>query len=337
MASRAINFSRVSVMKAAWLKEIQELLDRPDFRRWWEELNNLRDRLKQASGHLDDLLTQEHISRFRAELAQKEAIDTLYLAGEYEAAAARNLAEAAELDNRSYEAVSQFERHRIKVSELWSKLGSAENALAEARNRLENANKTPAAKREQGDIQTQVKRLEKDAKREREAYEKEAARKNRLWEEVELMWNRSLEINLTVAEKKRKGARVRTAAEKLFRAAEDNKIKTESLAAGVKQAQDDKKNLEKAIREQYDRARQQFNCLIEEDFLYWPQRENNRMVYCVPLLDDREAYNIEIKSLHLYQTERQKGVEFLEPLSLTPKGGDAGDTRLEAFFNAGRK
>ena len=111
-------------MKALWQREVQAILQRQDFVKWWESLISLESKKEQIQARHQELLAQVNLMSFKAELTQKNAIDSLYLAGEYEDSAARHLAEAAEIENKSYEAVANFEGQRIEVSDLFSKMGA---------------------------------------------------------------------------------------------------------------------------------------------------------------------------------------------------------------------
>ena len=51
---------------------------------------------------------------------------------------------------------------------------------------------------------------------------------------------------------------------------------------------------------------------------------------CVPLIDDHDNLNVEVRALQPYQIERAKGIEFIEPV---PREAEAAeDPRLAAFF-----
>mgnify|MGYP001555189428 CR=1 FL=1 len=100
------------MVKARRLPEIKELLASPERLAWWESLCQARNALADASAQYDELLTQAMLMDFRAELAQKNAIDTLYRSGEHEDAAAGLLAESTTLENQSFKAVSDFEELR---------------------------------------------------------------------------------------------------------------------------------------------------------------------------------------------------------------------------------
>src|SRR5262245_35326820 len=109
-------------MKAKSLVEIRELIASSEFRGFWDQLRTSQQTRVQASEQYDELLTQAMLMDFRAELAQKNAIDTLYRAGEAEDQASTMAAEAQDLENRSFKTISDFEEHRYQVSDLWYRL-----------------------------------------------------------------------------------------------------------------------------------------------------------------------------------------------------------------------
>src|SRR6185369_135828 len=115
----------------------------------------------------DELLAQVALMEFRAELTQKNAIDTLYRAGEHEDTAANMLFEATELENKSFKGISDFEEQRVRASELWYRLGAAEKKLEEAREQ----------KRSESDLRS----VERALKAVSDEYERENNRKTRAW------------------------------------------------------------------------------------------------------------------------------------------------------------
>ena len=58
------------------------------------------------------------------------------------------------------------------------------------------------------------------------------------------------------------------------------------------------------------------------------------MRLCVPLIDEQSHFNIQIKALKVYQIERDKGLDFIEPVPDEELNDD--DPRLNSFFLEGR-
>ena len=303
-------------MKALWLREVQAILGREDFLKWWRSLVDLEQKLAAVGSRFDELLAQVNLMDFRAEFTQKNAIDSLYLAGEYEDTAAQLLAEASEIENKSYEAVANFESQRIYVSDLFSRMGAVEHNFLNA--------------------QTERERLEKELRDATALYERENARKMSLWEEVEQMWARCLDINLGVSERRVKSKRARREAERLFKEAEQHKRSSKALQAEAAEAEQKKKEIQQAIEDLRTSARKLFGCLVGEEFLYWPRRENINEVYCVPINDHAEGFNIELRAKNIYLISRQRGVEFIEPLPPAGEVPEEEDGRIDDFFRRGQ-
>ena len=333
-------------MKALWLREVRAVLAREDFIEWWKALVGLEQELTKVRERHEEMLAQANLTEFRAELTQKNAIDTLYRAGELEDAAALMLAESAEIENKAYEAVANFESQRISVSDSYSQMGAVEHHFLSMQAEVEELKKALDQAKdsdERPDLTRQLRRKQEQLsewdRRLREAsatYERGNSRKMRLWEEVEQMWARSMDINLGVSERRARSRRARKTAEQQFKEAEQNKQTAEGLARGSEEAGRKIDELVESIEQQRAAARRLFNCIVGEEFLYWPRRENNKEVYCMPICDHRASFNIELEAQGLYLVNRQRGVEFIEPLP--PDGGatEEADQRLDDFFMANR-
>ncbi len=299
-------------MKAKQLSEVKDLLNSERFRTWYDGLGKARVRAREAVLRHEELLTQVHLMEFRAELKQKNASDTLYKAGEYEDAASSAEAEATNLENKSLELVGDFERQRGLCSELWAAMSALEQQA--------DGNKDRG--------------LEARLKRSREEYERETARKNRLWEDVEAMWNASLEKSLAYMEQQVKARRVRKESEALFSDADKSTRSASAIKAESDGTAKDREVAETALKELMGTARSSFDAYVHEEFMYWPQQENNKQVWVVPLFSDHASYNLELKACQVYQASRQRGVQFLEPVVETRQSLE--DTRLADFFTKGR-
>ena len=329
-------------MKALWLREVRAILDKHELIDWWKTLSELERQLDQLREQHIEILAQTNLVEFRAEFTQKNAIDTLYKAGELEDVAALLLAESAEIENKAYEAVANFEAQRIAASELYSQMGAVEHNFLSKQaqvNDLKNKLELSQDSEEKKELVRQLKR-QQDAQADldrklREAsanYERGNVRKMRLWEEVEQMWTRSLDINLSVSERRARSRLARKKAEELFRDAEKYKQEAERLSLTAQDTSQQIEELIKSIEQHRTAAKRLFGCLVGEEFLYWPRRENNKEVYCVPIASHKTGYNIELEARNLYMVSRQRGVEFIEPI---PSGGNTvktDDSRIDSFF-----
>lgn len=315
-------------MKAKRLSEVRALVAHPEFQDWWHQLQAARAEHRAALERYDELLSQTTLTEFRAELTQKNAIDTLYRAGESEDAAAKMLFEATGLENRSFQAIAEFEEQRYRVSELWYRLGAAEKDLEEKQEQYEKAK----AKRGDGDL----KLAEKAHRAAKDLYERESALKNRLWDQVEGIWDKSAEVGLLVTEHRAQGKKVRRQAESLFALAEQRKLKGKQLRAEAEAAAAAVDGASGQIDALLGQAKDRFGCSAGVEFLYFRQRDQ-KLAYCVALVEDSENYNIEVRPLSIYSVDRQRGVAFLEPAGAEPPPPEEGDRRFEQYFLTGRK
>jgi hypothetical protein len=310
-------------MRTRRLDELRELVASPDFHAWWRELVEARSALADAEAHRDEQLAQLTSVEFRAELAQKNAIDTLYRAGENEDAAARLLAEAEALENRSFLGVAAFEEQRYRVSELWYRLGAIESRIEQAKESKQSG--------------AQLTTLERQRRAAADEYEREAARKNQLWNEVEHLWAKSAEVSLLRSEQQVQARKVRREAESLFALAEERKKRAQALRAecdaAARAVEAAKARLE-AVR---SAAVERFGALVGTDFLFFRHPVDTRHAYAVALVEDTEHYNVEVRPLAVYSVEHRRGVGFLEPARTQAERPDEGDQRFEAYFLHGRK
>jgi len=311
------------ILKQKRLNEVRALIASADFQAWWAQLTAARTALKESEGRYEELLGQTTLTEFRAELTQKNAIDTLYRAGEHEDVAANMLFEASELENKSFKFVADFEEQRIRASDNWYRLGAAEKRLEEARDKK----RTPA----------ELATLERGVRQVADEYSSEDGRKARLWDEVERLWARCAEVSLGVAEQRALGKKVRRNAEELFGVAEERKQRTKDLKAETEAAALAVEGARARRSGLLEDAREKFGCSVGTDFLYFRHRDDPRFAWCVALLEDREGYNLEVKPLSVYQVDRTRGVAFLEPARALPLSQEEGDLRFEEYFLKGRK
>ena len=307
-------------VRSKWLHQVREVISLESFREWFEKLETLRKSVALSKNHYEELLSQVNMAEFRSELAQKNAIDTLYRASEYEDDAARMEAESTDLENNAMENLGGFENQRVKTSDLWFKLEASEHDLEQAKKNKD---------------QGKLSELSLTVRRTREEYEREASRKQRMWEEVEAMWANALEKSLLLREKRMKGRSVRKTAEKLFVEAEKQKAKALQTKEDVQNAAKKQDTVERELSDHVTQAINLFSAVVLEDFMYWQQRENDEAVWVVPLISDSGNYNMDFHACTLLQCDRNKGVEFLEPLVeqvVKDEHDLQSDRRLDDFF-----
>jgi len=334
-------------MKARRLSEVRQLVGSPELKGWWESLLQVRQAHQKAAERYDDLLGQAMLVDFRAELAQKNAIDTLYRAGELEDSAAKMAAEVQQLDNASFKTVADFEEQRIRACEVWYRACAAEKQAESLREKHEAIERragsegAPTAKKDQeaerGRIEVELKRVERSFTLLQQENERELAIKNRLWDEVERIWARSMELALLVAERRAQSAKVRSQAEVLFAQAEERKRRSRELRAEAEVAAREREAFDGKLAEALNDARARFGCAHGDEYLYFRQKESPRRAWCVALSEDDQHYNIEVKPLAIYSIDQRRGVAFLEPAVEASGSDEEGDRRFESYFLQGRK
>lgn len=310
-------------MKQKRLGELQALVASPAFEAWWAELEAARGAVQAAESKHEEHLGQTALMEFRAELAQKHAVDTLYRAGDHEDRAAAAQAEAEELENRSFRGVSEFEEQRYRTSEAWYRLGAADKKLEEARAR--------------GAGPADLEPLQRAQRSALADYEREDAQKARLWDEVEALWARSAADSLLVAEQKSLSGRVRKSAERLFEEALARKEKAKALATQGEAAARQLEAARARLSSVLEQARASFGCAVGTDFLYFRHRDDQRSAWCVALVQSVDGFNIEVRPRGLYRVDRIRGVAFLEPARAFTASAEDGDRRFEEYFLRGRK
>lgn len=334
------------MIKARRLGEIRELLGSAEFVGWWDTLSQARHQHAEVVAQYDELLTQAMLMDFRAELAQKNAIDTLYRSGEHEDAASALLAESTELENLSFKSVSDFEELRYRTSETWYRLGAAERQMDELREGIaqlgKQREKAQGGARREAEARLSAKehelRLAERSYRQLHAdYEREAAKKTRIWDEVERIWARSAEMSLTMAEKKMQARKVRREAEALFAQAEERKQRAQKLRAESEQLALVRDQAAQKVAGVLALARERFACATGDEFLYFRERDQANRAFAVSLVADSQTFNIEVKPLGVYTVDRGRGVGFVEPAVDAPLSAEEGDRRFDAFFLSGRK
>jgi hypothetical protein len=319
----------MTMMKPKHLSEIQALIASPEFQQWWAEAQKCRGQCETVKRRFDELVSEATLTELKAELSQRNAIDTLYQADACEDAAAELKLEADELENRSFRAVSDFEEERFRASEVWYRMGASEKRLEEMR----EATQKISGKKAGGELQA----AEREHRTLAEDYQREMEKKNRLWGEVEGIWARSAEVNLLVAEQHLRGKKIRREAEHLFVVAEEAKKRASQLRSEADAASAESDAAQTRLQAQLQRASELFGCAVGVDFLYFRHKDNQKMAFCVSLIDDHQNYNLEISPLTVYSVERQKGVSLLEPARETGPTAEEGDKRFDDYFFNGRK
>lgn len=278
-------------MKAKWIDDVAAIVKSKAFDAWLVRLEQSRKSLKSAEDRVDELLTQVNLLEFRAELAHRRAIDTLERSNELDDHSARLANRAAELENQSFEVVSQFEMQRARCTDLWERLGAIDVEIEEG-------------KSDSGKLTRQREKLNFD-------YEREDKRKQRLWQEVEDLWVRGIDQHLALHEKRHKARLVRQEAESLFSRYDQEAELAAQLRRDVERVQSERALRSAELQAIYEEAREQFECLLNDDFLYWSSQEDNKWVYATPLVADQTNYVVPLQLQQLYRCPVQGGVDAL--------------------------
>jgi len=306
-------------VKALRLSELREVLQGAAFAAWWADLSRANGELKHATDRRQDLLAQAELMELRSELVQRAAMDAFSDAGTAEEAQARLGADAQELENRALGLVGLHEEQRFKTSDLWYRLGGLERTLEETRD--------PAAQKQ---LARQLPALKQE-------YGVEDQRRDRLWAEVEETWARSFERSLLSHEHGDRARRIRREAERLFKEAEERRLRSRQLKGEAEAATREVASAGQRIAQLLERAAREFGCLPGERFLYWQHRDDQRLAFAVPLQDDLEGPGAEVKALTPFVVGPQRGVARLEPaLQAAAVRAEEKDRRFEEYLLGSR-
>ena len=313
-------------MKPRRLEELRDLVGSPEFQSWWTELQRTRAELDAAEEREDELRSQLALVEFRAEHTQREAIDALSLAGSADDDSARTASESNTLENQAFVAVGEFEEQRYRASDAYYHQGAAERLVEQS---AEAARAAPADTR----AAQALAQAKESLARCTAAMDHEERRKAVAWARVEALWERSTAAGLLVAEQKVRAGRIRKRAERLFAESEERKARAAELRTQATAATAARKAAERRVNALVDQARVRFDCSAGSDFLYFPQKDRPRHAFCVPLVEDRKSYNLEVEALALYMVDHQRGISFLEPAGTgSAPSAEESDRRFEEFL-----
>jgi hypothetical protein len=332
-------------MKAKWVHEIEGLVRSPEFGEWYQEFIELTNGFKKVKLAREDLLAQASMMHARADFGQQCADEKLFAAGECEDSGAAAHAEFAEIENNSFEALSAYEVQRQKASDTWMELDRHDASIEDMRQEASELIAGIEAGKKQGDgdsgsaalgdrlerIEAAIEARSQDVEEVRTRYDRDTQRKLDLWDEVEASWSRAFQANLGRSEYAYQSRRLRGEAEAQFVRAAQERKRVDELEVEAHQLDGKLVEYKDEIGMHIKEGRSRFECTIVEEFLYWPKQSEVRMVLCVPLVDDRDYLNIQVQALSIYQLDRAKGLDFIEPVAeSTETAGE--DPRLTAFF-----
>jgi hypothetical protein len=327
-------------MRAVRLSELRELLQGPAFAAWWADLTKATTELKEAGDRHQEQIAQAQLMELRSELVQRTAMDAFSDGGLAEEAQAHAAVEAQELENRALTLVGQYEEQRFRSSDLWYRRGGAERSLEQAREAVEAAGRdgSPAAKSRRTQAEAALRAVEKELGTLSTDYAAEDQKRSRLWAEVEAAWAQSFERSLLAQEHGDRSRRIRREAERLFKEAEERRLRAKQLRSDADLADRERSGAAQRRAQLLERARQEFGCLPGDRFLSWRDRDDKRAAFVVSLVDDAEGYNVEVKALSVFTVGPQRGIAFLEPAreGLAPTA-EEGDRRFEEYLLGPRR
>ena len=278
-------------MKAMWLDEVTALVGSEEFADWFKRLELARQNNRLAKEKHEELLTQTNLLEFRAELAYRRAIDTLEEANRLADLCAELANESAELENASFEVVSQYELQRERCTKKWEQIGGFEV-------RADQGDKGAASK---------LTKL-------RAEYEEQGQEKQRLWSEVERLWINSIHCNLSLSERQIKASFVRDEAESLFLVHEEERQLALEQKAKAHRMAVERDTAQHELEAVNIEASTLFNSLVSDTFLFWISREDNKFVYAVSLIYNSESYAMPVGPGQVFRCSALKGIDELELL-----------------------
>ena len=335
-------------MQAKWHHELRDLIRSESFMNWYRQYNILRESSKITALRLVDLRAQASLLALKAENTQHNADDCVYRAGEYEDLALMAQADFAEIENTSFEQLSQFETERRRATDSWQASDNADKQVEDLRQNLNDLRtRAEAARRVRSpegmseaeridmrarELETTLERTIRDATEARTRLNTMQGNKERMWVGVEQSWSRAFRANMARAEYMYLARRARTEAEEQFARAAAERRSIDHLVDEAKVAEQQMLALKLEYKAHLERGREQFGCVIIDEFMYWPQQEKVSGAWTVPLVDERRHLNLQVAALQLYQLERGTGLDAVEPWASEVEGNEP-DARLDAFFS----
>ena len=315
--------------------EVAALLSSHDFASWYERYRTWwRQRCSYRFNQADPLYMG------------------MVLVGDYEGRAAQAATEFAHADG-SFADLSAFEAQRQKATATHVELTGLESELEDVRRRASEVSRHHAAARKRQGAGTagdraEVWHLEAESMRLRQQIDglvghigvlrRKLVEENReredLWQRVQHRWENAYRSRLRTTELAYLGRRLRASVEApqpVPRPEPGGALGKEAGDPETRSVELSEEHFQQVLAELAQEVEGAFGCVLVEEFLYWEQEAGHERVWCVPLVDEEEHLNVQIKALNVYVIGLDRGVDFLEPLPLEREGTDA--ARLGAFFS----
>ena len=296
---------------------IEVLLETEQFKSWFAELSGLQHRLELIEAAIERIGESGAEASFRCTYWQETAEEALLRSADLRNTCQNLRSEIAKVENEAFRHLAAFEEARDSVTALWEKITAIEH-------RCDDHPAEATRVRARARYRAELKRL-------RAEYAAENERKEALWHSEEALWLKVAERTLMVPELEVRANRLEGRYAQLMHRVEDLRAREADLAEELTDEREELAEVHKQIAKLRVAARGSFSCLCHEDFLYWPSGDDTRLALVVALVANTSDYNIEVKSGHMYQCDTEKGVRYLEPVSLGHSVAEE-DERLNRFF-----
>ncbi len=296
---------------------IEVLLETEQFKSWFAELSGLQHRLELVEAAIEKASEKSAEASFRSTYWQETAEEALLRSADLRNTCQNLRSEIARLENEAFRHLAAFEAARDSVTGLWEKITAIEH-------RCDDHPAEASRVRARARYRDELKKL-------RAEYAKENERKEALWHAEEAVWVKVAERTLMVPELEVRAKRLELRYTSLMHRVEELQEGEKELAVELADEREELGEVHKQIAKLRVAARSSFSCLCHEDFLYWPSGDDTRLALVVSLVANRSDYNIEVKSGQIYQCDIDKGVRYLEPVSMGTATVEE-DERLNRFF-----
>lgn len=296
---------------------IEVLLETQQFKSWFAELSGLYHRLQLLEVAIERAGEACSEAVFRCDYWREIAEEALLRSADLRNTCQNLRSEIARLENRAFEQLAAFEVARELATALWERITAIEHRCDD---HPAEASRVRAKARFRGEL-----------KKLRTEYAAANEQKEALWHAEETLWLKVAERTLMIPELEVRANRLESRYGVLMHRVEELESRASSLNGELADERDDLSEVQKQIARLRAAARASFSCLCHEDFLYWPSGDDSRLVLVVALSGNTKDYNIEVRSGQMYQCDTEKGVRYLEPLSVG-SGEVERDERLIRFF-----
>jgi chromosome segregation ATPase len=296
---------------------IEVLLETQQFKSWFNELSGLYHRLEILEVAIERAGEARSEAVFRYDYWREIAEEALLRSADLRNMCQNLRSEIASLENQAFEQLAGFEVARQSATGLWERITAIEH-------RCDDHPAEASRVRAKARFREELKRL-------RTEYAAANEQKEVLWHAEETLWMKVAERTLMVPELEVRANRLESRYGVLMQRVEELESRAASLNEELADERDDLSEVQRQIARLRAAARTSFSCLCHEDFLYWPSGDDSRLVLVVALSNNRKDYNIEVRCGQIYQCDTEKGVRYLEPLSVG-SGETERDERLIRFF-----